>query len=1330
MMKVNNSLVVLILWMCLLTTSVIGQNKQARYQKKKGWVETILHNRSDLLRNYAGSAFQPFRSEVIHYADDPQKIELSVAGIKRLYVAVDPTEDGAGMDHAAWGNARFIKADGTVVEASKVKVIKQKQGWKELTFDQSLMNKPININGHEYARGMMMHAAGMAIFDLGGEYVRFEAEIGVDQNGGNIKSSVIFEAYDHQMIRWLDKINNDFPFKTNRFRKYAGSESALILGAQAEDVIQSVAQKISKETGIQNKVLSLKGKNLKKQLEQLDELFSFQQQLMELQSINGEDVKAAYSFLKEQYGDEYLAALSQEAKLLVFQLENERLRIIHAIKAANPKAIQEAMQLKQWSQQILLSNPLLQGKDLMVVRQKVGVNRGRTVMAQDLGYPKNNWTTSAAIPNPNKGWDNELAVMTCSDAQPEIRTIYKPENPVVINDPDLHWDGERILFASVNDKKAWHLFEVHKDGSGLKQLTPDGYEDIGFFDGCYLPNGKIAMVSTAPYQGVPCIAGVQSTGAVFELNPEDKKVRQLNFGQDNDWNPVVLNNGRLMYLRWEYTDASHYFTRILMHMNPDGTGKKEYYGSNSYFPTSMFDTRPIPGHPTKFVTIVSGHHGTTRSGRLMVFDPQKGRHEADGVVQELPFKDRKVEPIIKDRLVDGVWPQFLAPYPLDENFFLVAAKPSPEALWGIYLVDVFDNMTLVAEREGEALLHPILMETREVPPVIPEKVNLSDSTSTVYIANIYEGQGLKGVEKGSVKALRIFAYHFSYNNTGGHDELGIQSSWDVKRVLGTVPVEKDGSAIFKIPANTPVSLQPLDENGRAMQLMRSWLTGMPGEVVSCVGCHESQNTLPPVRPTLASRKLPDEIQPFYGQTRPFVFKNEIQPMLDRKCTGCHNGSNDLPDFSDKKEGGYRNLSGAYKALHPFVRRPGPESDLHVLTPMDYHASTSELVQLLEKGHHGVTLSQEEWDRLHTWIDLNVPYHGHFSPPEYCEFDQKERRIQLAEQFNGYKVDLETELKLAEYMRQLQDTVPVMPEKTAKKRAKKIKLKGWPMTMEQAVARQKALGTFTKSIDLGDGLKLEMVKIPAGEYIKTNENGEAIAVEKVEKAFWMAQFEITNEQFNQFIPEHDSRFVAQFWKDHTSQGYPINYPELPVARVSWDEAMAFCRQLSDQTGMNFSLPTESQWEWACRAGSNQPFWFGDVQSDFSAYANLADEKLQDFAVIGVDPQPMGEKHWLFPYYNFIPQAPFNDGNKITTAPGSYQANPWGLFDMHGNVAEWLLDDYRTNAGDDSIIKTGERKMLKGGSWRDRPYRSTASYQLGYYPWQKVVNVGFRVIMTEE
>lgn len=207
------------------------------------------------------------------------------------------------------------------------------------------------------------------------------------------------------------------------------------------------------------------------------------------------------------------------------------------------------------------------------------------------------------------------------------------------------------------------------DGTGLKKLIETPEKDLEFFDATYLPSGKIIAVSNIGYNGVPCVNGNDEVGNMCLYDPKDGSLRRLTFDQDANWAPTVMNNGRIMYTRWEYTDLTHYFSRFVMHMNPDGTEQKSLYGSGSYFPNSTFDAKPLPGHPSQFIGVISGHHGVTRSGRLMLFDPSKSRKSEKGMLQELPFRDRKIEPIVKDRLVDGVWPQFIKPYPLTDKYF-------------------------------------------------------------------------------------------------------------------------------------------------------------------------------------------------------------------------------------------------------------------------------------------------------------------------------------------------------------------------------------------------------------------------------------------------------------------------------------------------------------------------------------------------------------------------------------------------------------------------------------------------------------------------------------
>ncbi|MDP7301925.1 MAG: hypothetical protein QGG09_02420, partial [Pirellulaceae bacterium] len=415
-------------------------------------------------------------------------------------------------------------------------------------------------------------------------------------------------------------------------------------------------------------------------------------------------------------------------------------------------------------------------------------------------------------------------------------TIFKPEGTAFVGDVDLHFDGTKMLFSMPKDGKHWQIFEVGVDGKNLKQVTPSDHADVSSYDPCYLPDGNVMYTSTANMQGVPCIGGKSHVANMALYNPTTKKTRMLCFEQDHDWCPTLMPNGRVMYLRWEYTDSPHYFTRVMMSMNPDGTNQVAYYGSNSYWPNSLFFARPVPGTATKFVGIVGGHHGIARLGEMVIFDTAKGTHEAKGVVQRISDYGKEVKPIIRDQLVNGSWPLFIHPLPLNEKYYF-AARPITRGNrdWGIFLVDVWDNMLLIKSIPGSSLVEPLPLRATKAPPVVPSKLNPDMKDAILYVQSVYNGPGLKGVPKGTVKRMRVFTYTYGYRGVGGHTCFGTESGWDAKRILGTVPVHADGSAMFRVPANTPISLQPLDENGASLQLMRSWLTAMPGEALSCVG---------------------------------------------------------------------------------------------------------------------------------------------------------------------------------------------------------------------------------------------------------------------------------------------------------------------------------------------------------------------------------------------------------------------------------------------------------------------------------------------------------------
>jgi len=993
-------------------------------------------------------------------------------------------------------------------------------------------------------------------------------------------------------------------------------------------------------------------------------------------------------------------------------------------------------EFRELKKEALLANPLLDFDKLLMVRSRKGKRFS------------SNWQTRVDC-DAAGAYDDELVVMS-PICEGEVRVVYRPGGGKFVGDVDLHFDADRLLFASHRDKnelskapgagKGYAVFELKIDPrTGERRgepraVTPDMGSDVDCYDACYLPDDRIIFASTASYEGVPCVGGNSYVANLYRMNPDGAGVRRITYDQDASWHPAVMENGRVMYTRWEYTDSAHYYSRVLMTMNPDGTDQKSLYGSNSYWPNSMFFARQIPGRPEMFLSTVTGHHSNPKGGALCLFDVSKGRHEADGAVQLITGRGKPVEPLVIDNLSRAYSPMFYNPWPLSDKYFLAVTGNS------VYLLDVFDNMLCLKKSDGDGgYFEPIPLKKTPRPAKMPDRINLDSKDATVLINDIYTGPGLEGVPPGTVKQLRLYRYEYGPRHKGGHYSMGMETCWDAKQILGTVPVEADGSANFKAPANMPFAMQPLDEEGKALQLMRSWTVAMPGERLSCVGCHESQNTPPVARQAKAMLREPSEIDPFYGPMRGFSFQREVQPVIDKYCVSCHDGSRDLtPDGRDKAgryvvadriigtgsdagkkfaECGIPNLSNprsAHAMLHPYVRRNGPEGDYHLLTPLEFHADTSELVQMLEKGHHNVQLDEEAWARLITWIDLNAPYHGTWTEAG-ANKQILQRRKELREKYD--LVDFDPETIIHPYEKMEESMLPEPLERTIVQRA--------PAKVERHTNE-------TQQFDLGDGVTMCFVRVPAGSF-SMGSNDETPVEQPVTRVnidtpFFMGATEVTLEQFRQFDPDYLNGVYDMHYKDQVKRGYYMNDMQYPVIRVSWRRAMDFCEWLSQETGRKVTLPTEAQWEWACRAGTDTPLSFGDLDMDFSRRANLADITVKEMAVSGVNPKPIQNPGATEDFELKDPR--FNDGALHLAEVGSYQPNPWGLYDMHGNAAEWTRSDYKPypyNAGDGRNDGGAGEKVLRGGSWHDRPFRATASYRLGYPAWQRVYHAGFRVVV---
>ena len=1112
-------------------------------------------------------------------------------------------------------------------------------------------------------------------------------------------------------------------------QKNTDTERALVLKLAAylkdSSYIKNTIRQIETEKKVETQITGYQ--KLHKQVQRMLLLQS------ELKWLNMEAIRLAYEDMKRIEGFDAVKYLP-----ILTELEQQVKQGFGNIYSGDEAVLVNAEKAVANKRAILLANPLLNGDKILTVRYQLG-NRDRRAMAPELGTQSNNWSNQESARR--KGFNADIVELSNLRDEVQIRTIYKPDNTSSIADLKLHWDGDRAMFTQTMSDNRWNVFEVKLNNGDCKKLIDNPEPDLEFYDGTYLPDGRIIANSNIGYQGVPCVNGSDPVGNMVLYTPQSKNLRRLTFDQDANWNPVIMNNGRVMYTRWEYTDLTHYYTRIVMNMNPDGTEQKALYGSGSMFPNSTFDVQPLPGYASAFVGIISGHHGVARSGRLILFDPAKTKKEAACMLQEIPHRNRPIVEEVKDRLVDGVWPQFIKPSPLNDTYFLVAAKLDKNDLWGIYLVDKFDNVTCLHKMEGEGYISPIAVRKTVTPPAIPDRVKLDDKQATVFIQDIYEGEGLKGIPRGTVKSLRLHAYEYAYVQTqSDHNWHGIQSGWDIKRMLGTVPVEEDGSVIFKIPANTPVSIQPLDKDGVAVQWMRSWLTGQPGEIVSCVGCHEDQNQIVIPKRVIASQKAPHALTPPEGGTRSFTFDLEVQPILDRACIACHNGEGKAFDLRGGKKDG-KGYGTSYLNLHPYVHRQGGEGDMVVLYPYEYHPNTSELVRLLKKGHYNVQLTDAEWRKIYNWIDYNAPDKGYFNANvlksfPYQGYDQIERRKQLTDKYaGGAGVDWKKEI--ADYAAQLKnkgEIKPVMPKKVSPVKEKVLKVKGWPFAPDRVKEMLADEKETVKVLEIAPGVQMTFVRIPAGEFVMGSYHGEPDTYPttkvKIDKAFWMGELEVTNQQYNTIFPQHDSRYVDQQWKDHVVPGYPANKPEQPVIRVSYNDAMEYCKILSQKTGLNITLPTEAQWEWACRGGSDEDFWFGNLNADFGKKDNLADVTTNKFAVSGVDPQPMSPESPWYKYYTFLPKAAnVDDGSLVQVGGKKYEANPFGLYCMHGNVAEWTRSDYVPYPYKENPKKVSEYKVVRGGSYIERPKYSTAYSRKGFYPYQCVFNVGFRVIIED-
>lgn len=613
-----------------------------------------------------------------------------------------------------------------------------------------------------------------------------------------------------------------------------------------------------------------------------------------------------------------------------------------------------------------------------------------------------------------------------ADGTPRVRPLLNGQlGPGHVHGAELSWDGQRIVFgyaraASDQPPAGWldrktnydlrksvepiHLFEVRADGTGLRQITSGPWSDL---DPTYAPNGDIVFVSERCGASLQCneYDKDETSCNLFVCRPDGSDIRHMSVSKDGDYLPHCLDDGTIGYTRWEYQERSWANVQSIWFIRPDGTGADALFKQHFNDPWALEDARSIPGRGTnQLVAIATGHH-TLAAGPVVIVTPSAGVNEPRGI--------RIVTPGVKppEGGMAG-WPVetggvidcggfYTNPWPLSADCFLAGycyGEQNDPAGYGIYLIDVWGTKELIYRDPGISCFTPIPLRPRQRPPILPD---VTDRSSDHAVCSVSDAtRGVPGIEAGAARYLRIaHRLQWPYDLEHGGQrfaEKAWPNNWTPVEILGTVPLEPDGSAHFTVPADTPVYFQLLDENHMELRRMRTFISFQPGESRGCVGCHETRAEAAAAT-GFSAAALCDPVQPVpppWGR-RPVSFLRDIQPIFDEHCAGCHGGLKPAAglDFtggvtgSPTRGAGYSSPVAGYGhnvAFETIINNrlvcwSNVNGDASITQPLEFGSHRSRLVTILRSGPCGkrAPLSDEQWLRLVTWIDANAPYHDAF-----------------------------------------------------------------------------------------------------------------------------------------------------------------------------------------------------------------------------------------------------------------------------------------------------------------------------------------------------------------
>ncbi|MBI4976601.1 MAG: NPCBM/NEW2 domain-containing protein [Spirochaetes bacterium] len=936
---------------------------------------------------------QLYEGENIVKGTDPaERVTIDLNGAKNIYLLVT-APNGNGSAHAVWGEPYLIDADGKRKELTKLKPKSSKVGWAKLEFN-SFEGKPLAVKDKTFSFGIYAHADSYVHYELDKEYAQLIVYVGINNSskgGGAVKFMVMQEPPG--MSR-LNAAENIYPRHLKKLKEGFGKDFDKWVTAKKPDVEKKAIDAIVKNLGeragdIPSRLAALSQAQGYDAAQWLSLYFAAVERM---ETVTG--VRDGLAVTKRII--QHFAAKDKRESLYTELRELDTAQTA-ALKEDTAACIAFSQKVDALRRKALFTHPGLQFDDLLINKRQPPLFSHNS----DQYLARHSRISPGLVVLKNwKSLSMTLSFLT-RDRLP----------PGSILHPDLSFDGKKVLFSfadhreAVRDRRAFFIYEADVDGSSIRQVTGttndrmDRVENrttfvLEDFDPCYLPDGGFIFTSTRSQNIARCHAGRYNPASLLYRGELDGTgIRPVTFGEANEIDPSVMNDGRIVYNRWEYVNRHDCKFHALWTIYPDGARTANFYKNLSTQPLSVTEPKAVPGSD-KVMAIATAHH-SFNAGTVLLIDPNKGDEGETPLVH--------LTPEVQYPECQG-YPEstYAEPYPITEDLFFAAYSDVRHIGQGQVQYDNAYRICLVYNIDGKAYreeiyrdpdiscFEPIPLAPRKKPAVIPSSIKAENPpTGTMFLQNVYEST--QPIDRGSIAYLRINEIFNQPTPKVPH------RSWVMdevpKQVLGIVPVEKDGSAFFRVPSGKAFQIQALDSKSMAVMTMRSFVYSHPGENQSCIGCHESRTAAPPTA-VMPSVKAPRDLLPPPGpaQDEGFNYVSQVQPVLDRYCIRCHG--------LDNKADGKVNLLGDYivknsdrypsgplrmpRSYWTFFSIPGmiKMADRNLETPFskpkDYFSHTSRLPAILSNGHNGVHVDDDSWKRIITWLDLNAQLYGNFS----------------------------------------------------------------------------------------------------------------------------------------------------------------------------------------------------------------------------------------------------------------------------------------------------------------------------------------------------------------